>query len=205
MARECPCVVELIPIINDRQCVDIIGEYLHRGDANIIESLTRPGRVPYLRHPAPWAADLLTTAESQAFTMGWYRDYQLLAQPQENWDRWVFEVGARGPMTPTWMKDQFVRFLGKSSGMPQMGNAMSRCIITVVRGSLVVDIDTVLVNISPTGDFGTYHGTPFMRSRRARLRAQMMHLTDRDQDDVQQILFNRLCDLVHQVLWAYLH
>lgn len=204
-SRDCPCVVELMPIISDRVCVDIIGEYLHRGDADIIKSLTRGNRKPYLRHGPPWDQELLTSAESQDYTLRWYRDYDLMSSAEPPSDRWVFEVGIRGPMTPEWTKEQFVRFLGTSSGMPQINNSMMRCIIAVVHGKIVVDIDTILVNINPAGDFGTYHGTPFMRSRRSRLRAQMYNLSDRESDHESHILFDRLCDLVHRVLWAYLH
>lgn len=206
VAPDCPCVDELMPIILNLKCVELIGEYIHRGDADIIKSLTRPNVTPYLRHGPPWNQELLTSAETQDYTIKWYRDYELMAQPLENHDRWIFEVGIRHPATSYKAPVQkFIRFLGKSIGSPQVGSGMMRCIITVVRGKIVVDIDTILVNIDPNGDFGTYHGTPFMRSRRAKLRSQIYTLHDLESDHPSHTMFNHLCDLIHQVIWAYLH
>jgi hypothetical protein len=205
MPQQCACETELLKHIPVRSLVWLIVSFYHQDDAAIIAELTRedPDQVPYLWHPGCMNTTLLTGFEKKEHVSRWpvglmesrWPGSKSSSNQIEYADRWIFEVGPSG---------MFIHFLGESHGTPQ-DEPCSRCILTVVNGAIIVEIDNVLLGVDSRGDFGSYHGTPFARNWRAGLRSKMYSLAYLEPDDPQHGLFDRMCDLAHATIWSWIH
>lgn len=199
MPKECPCEIALREHIPVRSLVWIIASFYHQDDAAIIDALWHFENPNLTRNVL---LSHLTTAESRYSRGSLYSEHEFAHGLGKNpsrdgnfGDRWIFEVGPY---------DSFVRFPGANYGSPVSG-ACSLCIITVIDGQIIVEIDKVRIDIDPRGEFGSFLGTPFMRSRRATLRSKMYNLQYLEPADPQHALFDKVCDLAHKTIWEWIH
>jgi hypothetical protein len=195
MPRECPCEVALLEHIPTRAIVWLISSHYHRDDRAIIDELV--GYKSLNGVPSATGYDQLTAREKN---MAWIREDDI---SRFEWlldgrlaDRWIFEVDANDSI--------YMRFLGKVSGNPSNLQS-SQCIITVANGRIIIEIDKVHIDVDVRGEFGSSYGTPFMRSRRSKLRTQMYNLQYLPPEDMQHRLFDKMCDLAHETIWNWIH
>jgi hypothetical protein len=204
MSQICPCEVALLEHIPVRNLVSIIANYVHKDGVAIIDELKyrNRGADNLMRQ---FRRAQLTDAEVKKLRMPdrRYSIGSILAGCPDapnplmigNFsDRWIFAVAHGG--------NTYMRFLGETSGQTIVGTS-SQCIMTVVDDSILVEIDNIQVDVT-SEEFSVF-GTPFMRSRRAELRAMMYNLSYLEPDDPQHALFDKVCDLAHKTIVSWLH